>query len=217
LQITGTGILEGQKSVYMPAGVNFWYKDVSCDYNASRLLSTDYNNKRSFDLNIGTNRTSLNMECPNTLTTIDIDCYDHNELNPTIKVRRDSTFSSITQNGMWSPGFNPNSQESKKKNIELDDGCLQEILNTDICSYNWNFEDDDDQKHIGGIIADKGGNYKIAPKVLTHDKDGVDLYSMCGMSWKAIQELYDIIMLQDKKIKELEERLYGVEQTNKTK
>jgi hypothetical protein len=116
----------------------------------------------------------------------------------------------MQHNGMWSPGFNPPSSESKKKNIELDDGCLQQILDTDICSYNWNFEDDGDQKHIGGIIADKGGDYKIAPKVLTHDKDAVDLYSMCGMSWKAIQELYDIIKLQEQKIKKLEERLNGV-------
>ena len=130
--------------------------------------------------------------------------------NPTIKIEKGDSFSSITQNGVWSPSFNNNSLESKKKNIDFDDGCLQEILNTDICSFNWKFEDDGDQKHIGCIIADEGGNYKIAPKVLTHDKDAIDLYSMAGMSWKAIQELYDIIKLQEQKIKELEERLNGI-------
>ena len=116
----------------------------------------------------------------------------------------------MTQNGIWSPSFNNNSLESKKKNIDFDNGCLQEILDTDICSFNWKFEDDTDQKHIGCIIADESGNYKVSPKVLTHDKDAIDLYSMNGMSWKAIQELYDIIKLQDKKIKELEERLDGI-------
>lgn len=120
------------------------------------------------------------------------------------------TFSSMTPNGVWSPSFNNNSLESKKKNIDFDDGCLQEILDTDICSFNWKSEDDTDQKHIGCIINDDGGNYKVSSKVLTHDKDAIDLYSMCGMSWKAIQELYDIIKLQEQKIKELEERLNGV-------
>ena len=121
-----------------------------------------------------------------------------------------SAFSSMTPNGVWSPSFNNNSLESKKKNIELDDGCLQEIVNSDIASFNWKYEDDEDQKHIGLIIANETGKYKVSPKVLTHDKDAVDLYSMCGMSWKAIQELYDIIKLQELKIKELEERLDGV-------
>ena len=130
--------------------------------------------------------------------------------NPYFKVSKGSSFSSMSQNGVWSPGFNNNSLESKKKNIEIDNGCLQEILNTDICSYNWNFEDDEDQKHIGLIIPDKGGNYKISSKALTHDKDAVDLYSMVGMAWKSIQELYDIIKEKDNKIKELEEQLNGV-------
>ena len=116
----------------------------------------------------------------------------------------------MTPNGMWSSGFNQGSLESKKKNINFDNGCLQEILDTDICSFNWKYEDDTDQKHIGCIINDDGGNYKVSPKALTHDKDAIDLYSMCGMSWKAIQELYDIIKLQEQKIKELEERLDGV-------
>ena len=118
--------------------------------------------------------------------------------------------SSMTPNGVWSPSFNNNSLESKKKNIDFDNGCLEEILDTDICSFNWKYEDDTDQKHIGCIIADESGNYKVSQKVLTHDKDAIDLYSMNGMSWKAIQELYDIIKLQERKIKELEERLDGV-------
>lgn len=133
-------------------------------------------------------------------------------IDPYYKITKfdSSNFSSMTPNGVWSPSFNNNSLESKKKNIDFDDGCLEEILNTDICSFNWKYEDDTDQKHIGCIIADESGNYKVSQKVLTHDKDAIDLYSMNGMSWKAIQELYDIIKLQERKIKELEERLDGV-------
>lgn len=133
--------------------------------------------------------------------------------DPYYQVTNGSNFSSMTPNGVWSPSFNNNSQESKKKNIEFDDGCLEQILNSDICSFNWKFEDDGDQKHIGCIIADEGGNYRIASKVLTHDKDAIDLYSMAGMSWKAIQELYDIIKVQQDKINELEERLNGINKT----
>lgn len=129
---------------------------------------------------------------------------------PVVSVYDTSNITYIQPNGIWTNGVQNNSLESKKKNIELDDGCLQEILDTNICSFNWKYEDDTDQKHIGCIIADEGGNYKVSSKVLTHDKDAIDLYSMSGMAWKAIQELYDIIKLQEQKIKELEERLDGV-------
>lgn len=110
------------------------------------------------------------------------------------------TGSYMTIAGMWSPAFNNTSLESKKKNITLDEGCLEEILNTDIVNFNWNFEDDTDKKHIGLVIPDKGGNYRFAEKALTHDRDAVELYSMIGMAWKAIQEL--------------EERLHGIAKDN---
>jgi len=130
--------------------------------------------------------------------------------DPYYQVTNGTNTSTMSPNGVWSPGYYPPSSESKKKNIELDDGCLEQILGTDICSFNWKYEDDGDQKHIGCIIADEGGNYRIAPKLLTHDKDAIDLYSMAGMSWKAIQELYAIIETQQEKINELEERLNGI-------
>lgn len=214
LKITGTGLLEGQESMYMPAGVNFRWDDTFCDYNASRLYSKETTNNRNFNLGIGSNNVNLELDCPGTSTEINIDCYDNSNIDPKIEVKRSSTYTSITQNGVWSPAYNNTSLESKKKNIELDGGCLEQILETDICSFNWKFEDDGDQKHIGCIIADEGGDYKVAPKVLTHDKDAIDLYSMSGMSWKAIQELYDIIELQQNKINELEERLNGITESN---
>ncbi len=95
----------------------------------------------------------------------------------------------ITPAGMWSAAYNNLSLESKKKNITLDEGCLEQILNTDIVNFNWNYEDDTDKKHIGLIIPDLGGNYKCCEKVMTHDKDAIDLYTMCAMAWKGIQEL----------------------------
>ena len=145
--------------------------------------------------------------------TLNNDYIYPERLGAMIKVSRgtdSANTSTLASNGVWSSNFNNNSLESKKKNIDFDNGCLQEILDTDICSFNWKYEDDTDQKHIGCIIADESGNYKVSQKVLTHDKDAIDLYSMNGMSWKAIQELYDIIKLQEQKIKELEERLNGI-------
>jgi hypothetical protein len=145
--------------------------------------------------------------------TLNDDYIYPDRLGAMIKVSKgtdSANTSTLASNGVWSSNFNNNSLESKKKNIDFDDGCLQEILDTDICSFNWKYEDDTDQKHIGCIIADESGNYKVSQKVLTHDKDAIDLYSMNGMSWKAIQELYGIIKLQERKIKELEERLDGI-------
>jgi hypothetical protein len=121
---------------------------------------------------------------------------------------------SMTPDGIWSQAYNNISLESQKKNISLDDGCLEQVLNTDVVDFNWKFEDDTDKKHIGMIIPDEGGDYKYAEKALTHDGDAVDLYSMIMMSWKAIQELYDIIETQNKKIEELEEKLNGTAKSN---
>lgn len=210
LQIIGIGSLQGLNSIFMPGGLKFYWDTIHCDYNATRLFSQDNNTNRSFDLAIGNNNVNLELSCPNTDNSINVFCSDNYNINSYIEVKKGTQFSSMSPNGVWSPSFNNNSLESKKKNIDFDNGCLKEILNTDICSFNWKFEDDTDQKHIGCIIADESGNYKVSQKVLTHDKDAIDLYSMCGMSWKAIQELYDIIKLQEQKIKELEERLDGV-------
>ena len=137
--------------------------------------------------------------------------------NPYVSIYNETQQTYIEPGGVWSPGFNNNSLESKKKNIELDNGCLEEIINSDVASFNWKYEDDEDQKHIGLIIANETGKYKVSPKVLTHDKDAIDLYSMNGMAWKGIQELYNIVIEQQKKIKELEEKLNGIIETNKTK
>ncbi len=91
--------------------------------------------------------------------------------------------------GVWAASYNNGSLESKKKNIVADDGCLNQILNTDIVNFNWKFEDDGDKKHVGMIIPDEGGNYHYAEKALTHDRDAVDLYSAVMMTWKALQEM----------------------------
>ena len=209
-RILGTGPVDGWITYMMPGSADLVNNITWGSYSSDEARCKYNDNSKEFDLYVYDTGPGLDMYGNSTNTSITMDCYDTVSENPTIRVKRNSDYTSITQNGVWSPSFNNNSQESKKKNIQLDDGCLQQILETDICSFNWKYEDDGDQKHIGCIIADEGGNYKIAPKVLTHDKDAVDLYSMNGMSWKAIQELYDIIKVQQNKINELEEKLNGI-------
>ena len=190
--------------------IEIWNND-SCDkalYRYNRMmLASDYDG-RVVEI------TPTEMEFKNTEDTADKIKLGNYGNDPFINVENSSNASVIYPYGMWSSSFNNNSLESKKKNIELDDGCLEEILNSDITSFNWNYEDDEDKKHIGLIIPDKGGNYRVSPKVLTHDKDAVDLYSMNGMAWKGIQELYNIVKEQQEKIKELEEKLNGITESN---
>lgn len=190
--------------------IEIWNND-SCEkalYRYNRMmLASDYDG-RVVEI------TPTEMEFKNTEDIADKIKLGNYGNDPFINVENSSNASVIYPYGMWSSSFNNNSLESKKKNIELDDGCLEEILNSDITSFNWNYEDDEDKKHIGLIIPDKGGNYRVSPKVLTHDKDAVDLYSMNGMAWKGIQELYNIVKEQQEKIKELEEKLNGITESN---
>lgn len=122
--------------------------------------------------------------------------------NPYILVENaDSTKNtSITPNGVWSPSFNNNSQESKKKNIKKINNVLTEIINSDIVEYHWKSEDNNEKKHIGLIIADETGKYNTPSIVMNNEGNAIDLYSMCSMSWKAIQE-------QQEQIEELKNEL----------
>lgn len=184
--------------------------DVNNDNSRNYIQFRNSDKTERLDIFNSSSGNSITLEDYSNNIKLIISSQGSGDGNPYFKVSKGSAFSSISQNGVWSPSFNNNSLESKKKNIELDNGCLEQILESDICSFNWKHEDDDDQKHIGLIIADKGGNYKVAPKALTHDKDAIDLYSMTGMAWKGIQEMYtffnDKIESLEKRIKESEEQ-----------
>ena len=164
-------------------------------------------------LTYGSNNAYTNILYGN-LNFNNLEGYKWQLISEEFKMSYNDNYSSVTPLGMWSSAFNQTSLESKKKNIEKQSDVLDKIYSADICNYNWKFEDDGDKKHIGLVINDLGGNYTTPDEAITHDKDSIDLYSMCGMSWKAIQELYDIIKSQDKKIKELEERLNGITKSN---
>ncbi len=86
--------------------------------------------------------------------------------------------------------FNPTSRIETKSNIKKATGALDKILGTDILSYNLKIEKNEAKRHTGVVI---GGKYKVPEDIVAVDEDGtangVDLYSMVSISWKAIQEL----------------------------
>ena len=78
------------------------------------------------------------------------------------------------------------SLETLKKDIEKSNfNATKEVMNTDIYSYRLKEEKENQKKHFGVIIGD---NYKCSDKILNEDKDGVELYSMTSILWKAFQE-----------------------------
>ena len=81
--------------------------------------------------------------------------------------------------------INP-SVERIKKNIQKLENGLDIVLNTEIYTYNLKREKDEDKKHIGFVI---GKNYKYSKEITSKKNNGVDLYSMISVAYKAIQEL----------------------------
>ena len=100
------------------------------------------------------------------------------------------------------------SLKSIKKNIKLFDKYAIDIINSaDLYSYNLKKENDDDKKHIGLVIGDGEKDYNTPDEVITKDKQGIDLYSMISLSWKAIQEQQQIIEDLQKRVETLEAQI----------
>ncbi len=101
----------------------------------------------------------------------------------------------INANGTITPG----SLEEFKKDITLyNNNSIDIIKNAEIYNYKYK-EDKTNKNRIGFIIGDK---YKTPNELI--DKDGIDLYSMCGILWKGIQEQQKVIENLQKRIEDLE-------------
>ena len=97
------------------------------------------------------------------------------------------------------------SKESVKKNIEKYlENASDIVKNSEIYIYNFKSEDDTARKHIGFVIGDEGGNYKTPDEVVSNG-EGIDLYAMISILWKAFQEQQEIIERLQKEIKEMKE------------
>lgn len=108
----------------------------------------------------------------------------------------------ITANGIITPSVTQTSKEESKKNFEKLNNALDIIKNTDIYKYNLDFEKDNDKKHIGLVIGEK---YKYSEEITSKDNDGVDIYSMVSVCFKAIKEQQEIIEKLEKRIEALED------------
>lgn len=117
---------------------------------------------------------------------LSIDSTGSGDGNPYFHVQKGSYFSSMSQNGVWSPSFNNNSLKEVKKNIKkLTTDAVKLIASTDLYKYNYKDESNKDKKHIGIVIGD---GYNYPEEILSSDGKGVDLYSMISVCFKAIQE-----------------------------
>lgn len=87
---------------------------------------------------------------------------------------------------------NVSSLASMKANIQPLKSALNDVLNTDVFSYNLktDLEEGIHSNKYGFVI---GNGYKISDKVMHSTKDGIDLYNACGLAFRAIQELYEMI------------------------
>ena len=90
------------------------------------------------------------------------------------------------------------SVENKKENIrKYDNDALKEILATDI--YYYNLKKDKTNLKIGAVI---GNDYNCSNEIIR--KDGIDIYSMTALAYKAIQQ-------QQEEIDNLKSRLKNIE------
>ena len=90
----------------------------------------------------------------------------------------------IANNKVYAGGVALTSSRDKKKNIEdYTESALEEICSTPIRKYHLNTDLDNELKRIGVIVQEAPLN------AIDLSGEGVDLYQMITMSWKAIQEL----------------------------
>lgn len=86
--------------------------------------------------------------------------------------------------------FNGSSLLSKKNvKSEFDTDALSEIAKTKLV--NFEYKNNIGENHVSPIIDDinEEKQYYVPEKILSKDKEHVDMYSMISMAWKAIQQL----------------------------
>lgn len=110
----------------------------------------------------------------------------------------------LNSNGLTCVTLTQTSLESMKKNIKKFTNALELVKNSDIYTYNFKHEDDEDKPHIGLVI---GENYNTPNELVSKSGEGIDTYSMISVLWKAVQEQQTIIEKLGDRIKKLEEMI----------
>ena len=117
----------------------------------------------------------------------------------------DGTGTAKFSGSVTASSFVNSSRLDLKENLKKVDSVLNKIKDADILSFNFI---DDAKKHIGLAI---GGEYNVPEEVIAKDDDGeeqgIDIYSMVSMAWKAIQEQQEIIESLEARVEALEKKL----------
>ena len=174
------------------------------DDNYSKI-NIFHNQSDSINSKLGS--ASLRFEKPNSILEL------RNSLGvpAAIFVGEDSeTF--VTSLNVTTPELIQTSRKEEKKNFELFDGALNELLKIDIYKYNLKSEDDTHKKHIGFVI---GEDYNYSSEITAVDEEGkeigVDNYSMTSLCLQAIKEQQQIINELKDEVKQLKESdKYGI-------
>lgn len=127
--------------------------------------------------------------------SIGVGIKDSNSVTQTLSISSDLIYltangsTQITSSYIKAPTITQTSLEKVKKNIKLFTNTALDIVEkSEIYSYNLKFENDTDKKHIGFVIGD---GYQTPEEIINKSADGIDLYSMCAVLWKAIQEILE--------------------------
>ena len=118
-------------------------------------------------------------------------------------LRSDDNPSQLAVQTVVASNYENLSKESLKENFELYQNALNVIKNSEIYKYNYKNKP---EKKIGFVIPDLGGDFKTPNEVITNDKQGIDIYVMASIMWKAIQELNTQVEELQKEIRELKKK-----------
>lgn len=115
-----------------------------------------------------------------------------------IDLRRDDSYTYVTA----LDGIIHSSKEEYKKNIKLKEHNIELIKKANVYTYLFNQEEDDAKEHIGLIIGEK---YNTPEEVMNSNKDGIEIYNMCGVMWGAIKEQQKMIEDLQNEVEKLKE------------
>ncbi len=182
---------EGGRALFTSSRLRMYPKYSKDDHIEMKMQFVDNNNYGAqpyagFDLYHGTDQATLSLT---------------NSGGASVSMSATGSAGQVVNNGpMYATAYNNYSKESIKKNFEKINNATDILKNAEIYEYNYKNEKDSDRKHIGFVIADEGGNFKTPKEVMSKEEDAIDMYSMCSILWKAVQE-------QQEKIEELENKL----------
>lgn len=141
-----------------------------------------------------------------------IQAYENAGGSQTFKVGDGTDYVNVASSGqivatqsVLARSFDTLSSSDAKKNIKkYEKSAIEEVLNTDIYSYVYKDEKDDEKRTIGAVI---GENYKCSNDIISKDGKHISTYSMISLAYKAMQEFQTIIKDQQSQIDELKKRL----------